>query len=120
MAFKRAGWHSGLTYEVTCEVCKTTVLYMDDKLDFRPWYADGFIYCPKCNSPIRHRESYAIDGNSNNTVNVNPASVSVSGDASSTNCDAPSTNCDAKFCNQCGKAFGENDRFCSGCGAPRK
>lgn len=39
----------------------TIVLYQDDKLGFRPWYADGFVYCPNCNKPLRHHEEYAID-----------------------------------------------------------
>ena len=46
MAYKRAEWRSGLTYMATCDTCKTVMKYMDDKLDFRPWYADGFVYCP--------------------------------------------------------------------------
>ena len=39
MAFKRALWHSGLTYKLTCNKCQTVIQYTDDKLDFRPWYA---------------------------------------------------------------------------------
>lgn len=62
MAFKRAMWKSGLTYQQTCRSCGTTVQYMDDKLDFRPWYADGFVYCPVCRTPLRHNEQYAING----------------------------------------------------------
>ena len=61
MAFKRAAWHSGLTYEQTCPQCKTVVKYKDTILDFRPWYADGFVYCPTCKKPLRHKEIYAID-----------------------------------------------------------
>ena len=60
--FKRAEWRSGLTYRQICQTCQTVVRYTDDKLDFRPWYADGFVYCPVCNTPLRHRETYAIDG----------------------------------------------------------
>ena len=48
MAFKRALWHSGLTYQQTCYHCRTLVRYTDYNLDFRPWYPDGFVYCPNC------------------------------------------------------------------------
>ena len=61
MGYKRAEWHSGLTYQQTCENCKTIVQYTDYSLDFRPWYADGFVYCPRCRTPMRHNENYAID-----------------------------------------------------------
>ena len=61
MAFQRALWHSGLTYQQICCNCHTLVRYMDDKLDFRPWYPDGFVYCPKCRNPLRHSETFAIN-----------------------------------------------------------
>ena len=155
MAFKRAGWHSGLTYRVTCDMCKTTILYMDDKLDFRPWFADGFIYCPTCKKPIRHRESHAINANENNVVvdvtgneavqqnglinnmpnnapnnmpnnvpnnipnsepNNMPNNMQNNPIPNGGSAQATYTN---RFCTQCGKEFGANDRFCSGCGTPR-
>ena len=65
MAYKRAQWRSGLIYQQTCETCKTTIRYTDEKLDFRPWYADGFVYCPNCKTPLRHNEDYAVDQNGN-------------------------------------------------------
>ena len=74
MAFKRALWHSGLTYKLTCNKCQTVIQYTDDKLDFRPWYADGFVYCPKCRTPLRHNESFAIDENGN-YINTAPAAA---------------------------------------------
>jgi endogenous inhibitor of DNA gyrase (YacG/DUF329 family) len=60
MAYSRAQWRSGLTYQQICETCKTTVSYTDHKLDFRPWYADGFVDCPTCGSHLRHNENYAL------------------------------------------------------------
>ena len=73
MSYKRAAWHSGLTYQVTCNHCRTIVRYDDYKLGFRPWYADGFVYCPNCNAPLRHNESNAInpDGSRYYTQPVN-------------------------------------------------
>ena len=94
MGYKRAEWHSGFTYRQTCAQCKTIVMYMDDKLDFRPWYPDGFVYCPKCDTPLRHNERYAIDA---------PSSVSA-------------VNVNAVFCTGCGKQLSVGDIFCSACG----
>ncbi len=104
MAFKRAEWHSGLTYQQTCGNCSTVVTYKDDVLDFRPWYADGFVYCPRCHSPLRHRETFAIDGAAPHTATpvANPAQGEL-----------------AAFCPQCGKRFNDGDLFCSGCGTKR-
>ncbi len=76
---------------------------MDDKLDFRPWYADGFVYCPKCKKPLRHNESYAINA-APDAANPQPVDIS-SGEGA--------------FCVQCGKQFNDGDRFCAGCGAKR-
>lgn len=63
MGYERAKWHSGLTYRQVCGKCNTTVEYTDDKLGFRYWFPDGFIYCPnrKCKTPLRHSEEFAID-----------------------------------------------------------
>lgn len=104
MGFKRAEWHSGFTYRQTCEECKTVVEYMDDKLDFRPWYADGFVYCPKCKTPLRHHERYAINApETTGVVSVGLAAVA-------------NTDTGAVFCNSCGKKLSAEDAFCSGCG----
>ena len=121
MGFQRAQWHSGLTYQQTCEYCNEVFRYNDYALDYRPWYADGYIDCPKCKSHLRHNEKYAIDGPGGQPQPVqsqpvqpqpqmqsSPASaqtVPVSGD------DKPC------FCTSCGKKRNENDRFCAYCGA---
>ena len=98
MGYQRANWHSGLTYRQTCEQCKTTVQYQDYQLGFRPWYADGFVYCPTCKKPLRHNENCAI-----NAPHA-PQTVSTR----------------AAFCGKCGKAFGVEDNFCSHCGTKRE
>ena len=100
MGYQRAEWHSGLTYRQTCEQCHTVVQYQDDKLGFRPWFADGFVYCPTCKKPLRHHEKYAIDGPDRESK---PSTAETA----------------ATFCTQCGRAFGPSDRFCGGCGAKR-
>ncbi|MBQ3116392.1 MAG: zinc ribbon domain-containing protein [Clostridia bacterium] len=97
--FKRANWHSGLTYRQVCSQCKTVVEYDDKKLGFRPWYPDGFVYCPTCQTPLRHNERHAINAPASDTATPN--------------------NNEAKFCTSCGHKFLDGDKFCSQCGAKR-
>lgn len=111
MAFKRALWHSGLTYQQQCRTCRIMVKYNDFSLDFRPWYPDGFVYCPKCRTPLRHNEGYAIkeDGSPYytqpfQTVQPQPA---------------PNPGAAVAYCTKCGRAYTPGtDHFCSGCGNP--
>lgn len=100
--FKRAEWHSGLTYKQVCRECKTTVEYNDYSLDFRPWYADGFVYCPRCNTPLRHNENFAI----NNPCA--PAAKAASHGPAEANAYG--------FCTKCGNPYNEGDLFCAKCG----
>lgn len=60
MAFKRALWSSGYTYQISCPNCGTTFFYTDRQLDFRPWFPNGFVYCQRCRKPLRHSEIFAI------------------------------------------------------------
>ncbi len=113
MAFKRALWKSGLTYEQTCEHCRTVIRYTDDRLDFRPWYPDGFVYCPQCKSPVRHNEVYAINPPATQTV------VDLTGSATPSAPQAVAPVGGARFCPQCGNAFQEIDKFCAKCGTKR-
>lgn len=107
MGYSRENWHSGLTYVRVCEHCQTQITYMDDKLDFRPWYPDGFIYCPTCNSPLRHNENYAIN---------KPAQTIAVDMRSAAQQHMPPR---AAFCSHCGRAFGTRDNFCAACGSKR-
>ncbi len=112
MGYKRAEWHSGFTYKQTCHNCGTNVEYTDYDLGFRPWYADGFVYCPKCKTPLRHNENYAI--NNPNMVSVPEVSVPDPVPA------APSAPAQGSgFCTGCGSPFGEGDCFCAKCGKKR-
>lgn len=126
MAFQRATWHSGLTYVQTCENCKTRVTYMDDKLDFRPWYADGFVYCPTCRNPMRHRETYAITAPNRSVDLTNPEQQSAAAEAAPAEPVAPVEAAApaapagaAAFCSGCGRAFNEGENFCPICGKKR-
>ena len=133
MGYKRAEWHSGLTYQQTCETCKTVVQYTDYSLDFRPWYADGFVYCPKCKNPLRHNENYAI--------NAQPAPAPVVAPVPAPEEEKPAYTVTPKeqagiapapvaepapaapalpaFCSACGNKYAPNDRFCPMCGNKR-
>ncbi len=115
--FKRAEWKSGLTYRQTCKECKNVVTYTDDILDFRPWYPDGFVYCPRCNTPLRHRENFAIDAP---TVNEPIAATAAPVAAAPVTVEPATESADLPvFCAQCGNKFRETDRFCPKCGAKR-
>ena len=133
MAFQRALWHSGLTYKQTCPKCHTVIQYQDDKLDFRPWYADGFVYCATCRSPLRHNEAYAIDAEGN-YVNTAPPTAPVAPAAPAAPAApvvaaapaapvAPVTAPDpipagaTAYCKNCGRPYTVGDaKFCNGCG----
>ena len=94
--FKRANWHSGLTYKQSCPICKTVVTYTDDSLGYRPWFPGGFVYCTTCEKPLRHNEQYALE-------------------AQETENQAASS--DILCCKKCGKILNEQDKFCSQCGS---
>ena len=109
MAYQRALWKSGLTYEQVCEQCHTRVRYTDDKLDYRPWFADGFVYCPNCQKPLRHNEKFAI----NNKFKEEPIDIVDEVKVSETG------TFNEMFCPECGKKFNDGDRFCCNCGRKR-
>ena len=101
MGYQRAKWKSGLTYENECDQCHTIVQYKDDKLGFRPWFPNGFVYCPKCNKPLRHNENLAINAQpTSQVVNLNKMNQA--------------------FCPSCGNKFNDNDLFCPNCGHKRR
>ena len=108
MGYQREGWHSGLTYEQICETCQTVVRYTDYSLGFRPWYADGYVDCPKCKSHLRHNEKYAIDAPQSPTViEAEATAAPVSGNFTDV------------YCSGCGRKFGDGHQFCTACGSKR-
>ena len=123
MAYKRALWQSGLTYQATCDACRTVVRYTDRSLDFRPWFADGFVYCPTCKHPIRHSEHFAIDADGN-FINPPPPKAQPVAAQQPAVVSAPTMSVAQKpvpeagvvFCKKCGKQLSADDNFCSGCG----
>ena len=99
--FKRANWHSGLTYVQTCPDCHTKVTYKDDSLGFRPWFPDGFVYCPTCQKPLRHNENLAIDKRPEQKVDLTAGHT------------------ESKYCANCGRLLNEGENFCPNCGTKR-
>ena len=132
MAFQRALWHSGLTYKQTCPKCHTVIQYTDEQLDFRPWYADGFVYCATCRSPLRHNEAYAVDENGNYLRTTTPGNVAApaapaapvaavpvaaAAPATSASPEAPAAAGAVAYCKNCGRQYIVGDaNFCNGCG----
>ena len=114
MGYARKLWHSGLIYEQTCDQCKTVVRYRDNLLGYRPWFADGFVYCPTCKKPLRHREAYAI--------NPPTQGPTVDFTQQAPQYQAPQyqpPHPKASFCPCCGHPFQPADAFCENCGQKR-
>ncbi|MBP5654535.1 MAG: hypothetical protein J6X33_03380 [Clostridiales bacterium] len=116
MSFQRAQWHSGLTYQQTCKNCGTKIRYTDESLDFRPWYADGFVVCPKCKANIRHSEAFAI--NPDGTPYNNGTQPTIIAQNTPAPAPAPAGPVPGMmYCSNCGKQYNPaTDHFCSGCG----
>ena len=145
MAFKRALWSSGYKYKMRCPYCGTNNEYTDKALDFRAWYANGFVLCANCRKPLRHNEIYAVD-NDGNPIFRSQAEADASVEKgylrsvgypesaqnvhTAQNADSPAevqaaapaaaaVDADAEicYCNKCGRKYRKGtDLFCSGCG----
>ena len=135
MAFKRALWTSGYTYIAPCPYCGTTIQYVDRQLDFRPWYPNGFIYCPRCRKPLRHSEIYAVHPDGTrvystmaeaeqainlgylNAVGVNQPPVQPTAQPVQPPVPPPAQQQSGSFCPRCGRPYvAGRDHFCAGCG----
>ena len=46
----------GNEYVVECPICKSKIRYLGIDIKYHRRYPDGFIYCPRCRSPIAHNE----------------------------------------------------------------
>jgi hypothetical protein len=47
-------------FRVCCEYCRCEFEYHLSNLGYRAWYPSGFVYCPKCKRPLRHRLEYEV------------------------------------------------------------
>ena len=114
MGYQRKKYHSGLTYQQECELCHTVVRYTDEILGYRPWFADGFVYCPKCEKPLRHNERYAINPDTGEYLNASKVTI-VKAPSNQPSSDSSV----AKFCSECGRKFEDGEKFCPECGKVR-
>ena len=54
MAIKVTNDTDKLVFHIKCEYCLCEFDYEQEDLGYRPWYPKGFVYCPKCQKPLRH------------------------------------------------------------------
>lgn len=59
------------TFHCKCEYCYYEFDYHSYDLGHRAWYPHGFVYCPRCHRPLRHKLEYEVI----TSVPVAPASA---------------------------------------------
>ena len=47
-------------FRMSCEYCCCVFEYQLSNLGYRAWYPNGFVYCPSCKRPLRHKLQYRI------------------------------------------------------------
>ena len=129
MSFKRQLWTSGYEYRVRCPQCGTYISYRDNQLQYRSWYPNGFIYCPRCNNPLRHHEAFAVNPDGTPVYkSIEEANQAIyTGYNRAMGITLPRTNAQSAaqqyqnnqtaYCPQCGKQYVKGTaHFCAGCG----
>ena len=48
------------TFRCRCEYCYYVFDYHTYDLGHRAWYQYGFVYCPRCQKPLRHKLEYEV------------------------------------------------------------
>lgn len=48
------------TFHCKCEYCYFEFDYHTYDLGHRAWYPHGFVYCPRCHKPLRHKLEYEV------------------------------------------------------------
>ncbi len=48
------------TFRCRCEYCYFEFDYHVYDLGYRSWYKHGFVYCPRCAKPLRHRLEFEV------------------------------------------------------------
>ena len=48
------------TFHCRCEYCYFEFDYHTYDLGHRAWYPHGFVYCPRCQRPLRHKLEYEV------------------------------------------------------------
>lgn len=62
------------TFHCRCEYCYYEFDYHTYDLGHRAWYPHGFVYCPRCQKPLRHKLEYEV---LTNVVPAQPAAPAV-------------------------------------------
>ena len=62
-------------YAIKCEYCGCEFEYQKEDLGYRLWYRHGFIYCPDCHKPLRHKEEYKISYDYTDNQQQKPSSI---------------------------------------------
>ena len=60
-------------FHCKCEYCYFEFDYHTYDLGHRAWYPHGFIYCPRCNRPIRHQLEFEVRGKEAPIAGATPA-----------------------------------------------
>ena len=60
------------TFHCRCEYCYYEFDYHTYDLGHRAWYPHGFVYCPRCQRPLRHKLEYEVITNVAPTQTMQP------------------------------------------------
>lgn len=66
------------TFHCKCEYCYYEFDYHSYDLGHRAWYPHGFVYCPRCQRPLRHKLEYEVKEDAADVRPSAPAPVEVS------------------------------------------
>lgn len=61
------------TFHLRCEYCYFEFDYHAYDLGHRVWYPHGFVYCPRCHRPLRHKLEYEVTADQNEQEQPAPA-----------------------------------------------
>ena len=62
------------TFHLRCEYCYFEFDYHAYDLGHRVWYPHGFVYCPRCHRPLRHKLEYEVTEDKNEQEKPAPES----------------------------------------------
>ncbi len=65
------------TFHCKCEYCYYEFDYHSYDLGHRAWYPHGFVYCPRCQRPLRHKLEYEVKEGSAELQPAAPAPAEV-------------------------------------------
>ena len=59
---------SNKKFRIKCEYCLTQFTYEQEDIGYRLWYPHGFVYCPRCNKPLRHNPELNMINDENESL----------------------------------------------------